>query len=64
MRELTDEMVVDHCPPAPVPAPPTGIHIPGRHVAEVAKHPDGRLAVISWSSPKIDPGLLSPALHV
>lgn len=38
--------------------------IPGRHVAEVARHPDGRLAVITWSSPEIDPGLLNPALHV
>ncbi len=40
------------------------MHIPGRHVAETARHPDGRLAVITWSSPKIDPGLLNPALHV
>lgn len=64
MRELTDEMVVDHCPPARAPQPPTGVHIPGRHAAEVARHPDGRLAVITWSSPKIDPGLLNPALHV
>jgi dienelactone hydrolase len=64
VRELTDEMVVDHCPPAPAPPPPAGARIPGRHVAEVARHPDGRLAVISWSSPKIDPGLLNPALHV
>lgn len=64
MRALTDEMVVDHCPPAPITKPPSEITIPGRHVAEVAEHPDGRLAVISWSSPKIDPGLLDPALHV
>ncbi|MDT7785395.1 MAG: hypothetical protein QOF58_3814 [Pseudonocardiales bacterium] len=64
MPELTDEMVVDHCPPASDPPPPGEITVPGRHVAEVARHPDGRLAVISWSSPKIDPGLLNPALHV
>lgn len=63
MRELTDEIAVAHCPPPDKPAP-TGVHVPGRHVAEVAKHPDGRLAVITWSSPKIDPGLLTPALHV
>jgi dienelactone hydrolase len=64
VRELTDEMVVDLFPPARTPAPPADVHIPGRHVAETARHPDGRLAVISWSSPKIDPGLLDPALHV
>ena len=50
MRELTDEMVVDHCPPpAEDPETPTGVHIPDRHVAKVARHPDGRLAVITWS---------------
>jgi dienelactone hydrolase len=65
VRELTDDLVVDHCPPRPpAPAPPAGVRIPGRHVAEVARHPDGRLAVLTWSSPKIDPGLLEPALHV
>ncbi|MEV6239142.1 prolyl oligopeptidase family serine peptidase [Lentzea sp. NPDC051838] len=64
MRELTDEMTVDHCPPAPTSEPPADVQVPGRHVAEVARHPDGRLAVITWSSPKIDPGLLNPALHV
>ncbi|MEU0883176.1 prolyl oligopeptidase family serine peptidase [Lentzea sp. NPDC005914] len=64
VRDLTDEMVVDHCPPAADTAPPRDVHVPGRHVAEVARHPDGRLAVITWSSPEIDPGLLHPALHV
>ena len=33
-------------------------------MAETARHPDGRLAVITWSDEKIDPGLLHPALHV
>ncbi len=64
MRELTDEVVVDHCPPPPTKTPPADVRIPGRHVAETARHPDGRLAVITWSSEKIDPGLLDPALHV
>ncbi|WP_086663319.1 alpha/beta hydrolase family protein [Lentzea kentuckyensis] len=65
MRELTDDLVLDHCPPRPPsPAPPTEVRVPGRHVAEIARHPDGRLAVLTWSSPKIDPGLLEPALHV
>lgn len=65
MRELTDEIVVDHCPlPTKAPEPPSDVHIPGRHVAETAQHPDSRLAVLTWSSPKIDPGLLNPALHV
>ena len=63
MRELTDEIVAGHCPP-PAKDVPAGVSIPGRHVAEVARHPDGRHAVITWSSPKIDPGLLNPALHV
>ncbi|WP_394620438.1 alpha/beta hydrolase family protein [Lentzea sp. JNUCC 0626] len=63
MRELTDEIVVSHRPQPPKPAP-IGVSIPGRHVAEVTGHPDGRLAVITWSSPEIDPGLLNPALHV
>ncbi|WP_330276814.1 prolyl oligopeptidase family serine peptidase [Lentzea sp. NBC_00516] len=63
MRELTDEIAAGHSPP-PAKDVPTGVSIPGRHVAEVARHPDGRLAVITWSSPKIDPGLLNPALHV
>jgi len=62
---LTDEMVVDHCPPRTKSPDVSGeVHIAGRHVAEVARHPDGRLAVITWSSPEIDPGLLNPALHV
>ncbi|WP_330853289.1 alpha/beta hydrolase family protein [Lentzea sp.] len=64
MRELTDEMAVDHHPPPPPKPRPSGVEIPGRHVADVARHPDGRFAVISWSSAKIDPGLLHPALHV
>ncbi|MGW6934229.1 alpha/beta hydrolase family protein [Lentzea sp. NPDC054927] len=65
MRELTDEIVVNHCPPpAASPSPPSDVRIPNRHVADTARHPDGRLAVITWSSPKIDPGLLNPALHV
>jgi dienelactone hydrolase len=63
-RELTDEMVLDHCAPPPTSNPAHTATIPGRHVADVARHPDGRLAVITWSSPKIDPGLLNPALHV
>lgn len=58
-------MVVDLCPPRPAAdRDPAGVRIPGRHVAEVARHPDGRLAVITWSSPRIDPGLINPALHV
>ncbi|TDP95029.1 S9 family peptidase [Labedaea rhizosphaerae] len=37
----------------------------GRHVAEAALRPDGAaLAVLTWASPEIDPGLLTPALHV
>ncbi|MFC3895657.1 alpha/beta hydrolase family protein [Lentzea rhizosphaerae] len=63
-RELTDEMVLDHCAPPPTRNTAHTVTIPGRHVADVARHPDGRLAVITWSSPKIDPGLLNPALHV
>ncbi|MET9227583.1 prolyl oligopeptidase family serine peptidase [Lentzea sp. NPDC003310] len=63
MRELTDEIAVDHVPPPTETAPPA-VRVPGRHVAEVARHADGRLAVITWSSPEIDPGLLNPALHV
>jgi len=36
-----------------------------RHVAEVAQQPGGGpLAVLTWSSHEIDPGLLAPALHV
>ncbi|MFS8096668.1 prolyl oligopeptidase family serine peptidase [Lentzea alba] len=64
MRELTDEMVVDHLPPPEAADTPADVHIPGRHVTATARHPDGRLAVITWSEPKIDPGLLNPALHV
>ena len=64
MRELTDDMVLDHCAPPPTRNPSHTVTIPGRHVADVARHPDGRLAVITWSSPEIDPGLLNPALHV
>ncbi|USX55300.1 S9 family peptidase [Lentzea sp. HUAS12] len=64
VRQLTDEIVVGHHPPPPARTPSAGVRVPGRHVAEVARHPDGRLAVITWSSPEIDPGLLNPALHV
>ncbi|WP_211767819.1 S9 family peptidase [Kutzneria sp. CA-103260] len=36
-----------------------------RHVAEVAQQPGGGpLAVLTWSSHEVDPGLLSPSLHV
>jgi dipeptidyl aminopeptidase/acylaminoacyl peptidase len=36
-----------------------------RHVAEVTQRPDGGpLAVLTWSSPEIDPGLVNPALHL
>jgi dipeptidyl aminopeptidase/acylaminoacyl peptidase len=36
-----------------------------RHVVEVAPRPDGgRLAVISWASPEIDPGVITNELHV
>jgi dipeptidyl aminopeptidase/acylaminoacyl peptidase len=37
----------------------------GRHVAGVTLRPDAAaLAVLTWSAPEIDPGLLTPALHV
>jgi dipeptidyl aminopeptidase/acylaminoacyl peptidase len=37
----------------------------GRHVVEVAQRPDGGpLAVISWGSPDIDPGIFTSELHV
>ncbi|WP_053735498.1 S9 family peptidase [Nocardia sp. NRRL S-836] len=67
MRELTDEMVADWTTPRPASGAPDHGLVPGRHVAsaaDVARHPDGRRAVITWSSPEIDPGLLNPALHV
>lgn len=36
-----------------------------RHVADVVQRPDGGpLAVLTWSTPETDPGLLHPALHV
>ncbi|MFI9381767.1 prolyl oligopeptidase family serine peptidase [Kutzneria sp. NPDC052558] len=36
-----------------------------RHVAEITQQPGGGpLAVLTWSSHEIDPGLLSPQLHV
>lgn len=36
-----------------------------RHVVELAQRPDGGpLAVISWASPDIDPGMLTNELHV
>jgi dipeptidyl aminopeptidase/acylaminoacyl peptidase len=36
-----------------------------RHVVEVAERPgDGLLAVLTWSTPDLDPGLLEPALHL
>ncbi|GAA5185728.1 hypothetical protein GCM10023322_30390 [Rugosimonospora acidiphila] len=36
-----------------------------RHVVDVVQRPDGGpLAVLTWSSPEIDPGLLEPALHL
>jgi dipeptidyl aminopeptidase/acylaminoacyl peptidase len=39
--------------------------ISDRHVVEVAQQPDGgALAVISWASPEIDPGVITNELHV
>jgi dienelactone hydrolase len=36
-----------------------------RHVVEVAERPgDGMLAVLTWSSPEVDPGLVEPGLHL
>ncbi|SBT43527.1 alpha/beta hydrolase family protein [Micromonospora auratinigra] len=36
-----------------------------RHVVEVAQRPDdGLLAVLTWSAPEVDPGLVEPALHL
>ncbi|MDQ7909736.1 S9 family peptidase [Phytohabitans sp. ZYX-F-186] len=36
-----------------------------RHVVEVAQRPGGgTLAVLTWSTPDIDPGLVEPALHL
>ncbi|ANZ41283.1 hypothetical protein BBK82_40265 [Lentzea guizhouensis] len=67
MRELTDAMVADWTSPRPTPHRKPPQLIPHRHVAhttDIAHHPDGRRAVITWSSPKIDPGLIHPALHV
>jgi dipeptidyl aminopeptidase/acylaminoacyl peptidase len=45
------------------------IHTPARlddrHVVDVVQRPDGGpLAVLTWSSPDIDPGLVEPALHL
>lgn len=39
--------------------------IANRHVVDVARRPDGGpLAVLTWSTPDLDPGLLDPALHL
>ncbi|WP_037569086.1 S9 family peptidase [Phaeacidiphilus oryzae] len=36
-----------------------------RHVVEVAQRPDGGpLAVLSWSTPEVDPGVLNARLHL
>ncbi|MEU8236389.1 prolyl oligopeptidase family serine peptidase [Actinoplanes sp. NPDC048967] len=36
-----------------------------RHVVEVVQRPgDGMLAVLTWSTPDVDPGLIEPALHL
>ncbi|MEU8606924.1 S9 family peptidase [Actinoplanes sp. NPDC048791] len=36
-----------------------------RHVVEVVERPgDGMLAVLTWSTPEVDPGLLEPGLHL
>ncbi|WP_236795121.1 S9 family peptidase [Amycolatopsis sp. GM8] len=35
-----------------------------RHVVNVAQGPDGRLAVLTWSTPEIDPGSYEPELHL
>lgn len=36
-----------------------------RHVVDVTQRPDGGpLAVLTWSTPDLDPGLLEPALHL
>ncbi len=36
-----------------------------RHVVEVAQRPDdGTLAVLAWSTPDVDPGLVKPGLHL
>ncbi|WP_329109988.1 S9 family peptidase [Micromonospora sp. NBC_01699] len=36
-----------------------------RHVVEVTQRPDdGMLAVLTWSTPEVDPGLVEPALHL
>ncbi len=36
-----------------------------RHVADVVQRPGGGpLAVLTWSSPEIDPGLIEPAVHL
>lgn len=43
----------------------TPAQLDDRHVVDVVQRPDGGpLAVLTWSSPDIDPGLVSPALHV
>ncbi|WP_229795574.1 S9 family peptidase, partial [Saccharothrix coeruleofusca] len=37
----------------------------GRHVVDAVQRPDGGpLAVLTWSTPDIDPGLVNPALHL
>src|SRR5690242_2580538 len=72
-RERDDAQVRGRTPPARLrlldtrtgrvatPAAPYG----DRHVAEVAQRPGGGpLAVLTWSAPELDPGLLEPALHV
>ncbi|MBP2328440.1 dipeptidyl aminopeptidase/acylaminoacyl peptidase [Kibdelosporangium banguiense] len=42
---------------------PAGLH--DRHVTDVVQRPDGGpLAVLTWSTPELDPGLLEPALHL
>ncbi|WP_435823620.1 S9 family peptidase [Micromonospora haikouensis] len=36
-----------------------------RHVVEVTQRPDdGMLAILTWSTPDVDPGLLEPGLHL
>ncbi|TDC59424.1 S9 family peptidase [Micromonospora sp. KC207] len=36
-----------------------------RHVVEVVQRPDdGMLAILTWSTPDVDPGLLEPSLHL
>jgi dipeptidyl aminopeptidase/acylaminoacyl peptidase len=43
----------------------TPARLADRHVVDVVQRPDGGpLAVLTWSTPDIDPGLVEPALHV